>query len=116
MDMFKNGHTSVTDAGCLGCPATATIAQNEERSRVLFLQNRRVMVNEIAKQLNISIQSAYSVVHDNLQFREVCARWVRKELMDEHKHMHLHVCSCHWACYCKEGDNFLKRIITGDET
>jgi predicted transcriptional regulator len=32
----------------------------------LILQNRRVTVDEIAKQLNISIGSAYSVVHDNL--------------------------------------------------
>jgi hypothetical protein len=115
MDMFKNGHTSMTDAERLGHPTTATITQNEERARVLFLQNRRVMVDEIAKQLNTNIQSAYSVVHDNLQFHEVCARWVPKELTDEHKHMCLDVCSCHLARYCKEGDNFLKRIIAGDE-
>jgi hypothetical protein len=28
--MFKNGHTSATDAECLGCPITATTSQNEE--------------------------------------------------------------------------------------
>jgi hypothetical protein len=59
--MFKSGHTSVTDTEHLGGPTTATTAQNEP-----ILQTRRVMLNEIAK-LNISIGSAYFVVHNNLQ-------------------------------------------------
>jgi hypothetical protein len=75
-----------------------------------------VTVNEIAKQLNISIGSAYSVVHVNLQFHKVRARWVPKELADEHKHMCLDICSRHMVRYHKEGDNFLQQIITGDET
>jgi hypothetical protein len=62
---------------------TATTEQNEERARKLILQTRRVTVDEIAKRLNISIVSAYSVVHDNLQFHKVCVRWVPKELTDE---------------------------------
>jgi hypothetical protein len=78
IEMFKNGHTSVTDAELLGHPTTST--ENEERARELILQNGRMMVDEIAKQLNISFVSAYSVVYDNLQFHKVCARWVPKEL------------------------------------
>jgi hypothetical protein len=94
---------------------TATTTQNEETSRELILQNRRVTADKTAKQLNISIGSAYSVVHDNLQFYKVCARWVPKELMDEHKHMRLDICSHHLAHYHK-GDNFLQWIVKGDET
>jgi transposase len=86
IEMFKTCRTSETDAERSGHPTTATTALNEERARELILQNRRVTVDEIAKQLNISIGSAYSVVHDNLQFHRVCARWVPKELEDEHKH------------------------------
>jgi hypothetical protein len=69
------------------------------------------MVDEIAKQLNISIRSAYSVMHDNLNFHQVCARWVPKELTDEHKRMRLDICSRHLACYCNEGDNFLQWMM-----
>jgi hypothetical protein len=116
IEMIKNGCMSVTDAECPGRPTTATAVQNEERARELILQNRRVAVDEMARQLNISIGSAYSVVHDNLQFHKVCARWVPKALMDEHKRMRLDVCSHHLAHYHEEGDNFLQRIITGDET
>jgi hypothetical protein len=62
VELFKNVCMSVTDAERSGHPITATSAQNEERARELVLQNRRVMVDETAKQLNISIGSAYSVV------------------------------------------------------
>jgi hypothetical protein len=75
--MFKNGCRSVTDAECSGHPTTTTTAQNEERARELILQNRRVMVNEIGKQLNISIGSAYSVVHDNLQLHSMPGGYLR---------------------------------------
>jgi hypothetical protein len=49
----------VTDAECLGHPTTATTAENAERATELILQDRRMMVNKNAKQLNISIWSAY---------------------------------------------------------
>jgi hypothetical protein len=114
IEMFKNG--CMADAECSGCATMATTAQNGERARELILQNRKVTVNEIAKQLNINIGSAYSVVHDNLQFHKVCARWILKELTDEHKRMCLDSCSHHLACYREEGDNFLQWIVTGDET
>jgi hypothetical protein len=116
IEMFKNGRTSVTDAECSGHPTTATIAQNEEGARELILQNRRVTVDKITKQLNISIGSAYSVVHDNLQFHKVCVRWVPVELTGEHKHICLDICSCYLVRYREEGDNFLQQIVTGDET
>jgi hypothetical protein len=67
-EMFKNGHTSVTDAEHSGCSTTASSAQNEEIARELILQNRRVMINKTVKQLNIGIGYAYFVVHENFQF------------------------------------------------
>jgi hypothetical protein len=74
IEMFKNGHMSVTDAEHLGRPTTATTtAQKEERARELNLQDIKVMINKLAKQLNISIVSACSVVYDNLQFHKVWA-------------------------------------------
>jgi hypothetical protein len=114
--MFKNGRMSVTDTELLGNPTIATTAQNEETARELILQNRRVTVHDIAKQLNISIGSAYSLLHDNLQFHNMCARWVPMGLTDEHKHVRLDIFSCHLAHYHEEGGNFMQQIITGDVT
>jgi hypothetical protein len=36
-------------------------------------------------------------------------------MTDEHKHVHLDICSCHLSRY-HEDDNCLQWIITGDET
>jgi hypothetical protein len=52
IEIFKNGHMSVSDAERSGRPTTATTTQNEERAMELILQNRRMMVNKTAKQLN----------------------------------------------------------------
>jgi hypothetical protein len=44
----------VTGAECSGCPTTVTTAQNEERARKPILQNRSVMVDEVAKNIRLS--------------------------------------------------------------
>jgi len=91
--MFKNGRTSVTDAERSGRPATARTTSNEERTLELIRENRRITVEEVTGRLNVSVGSAYSLIHDSLNFSNVCARWVPKELTGEHKRKLLDVCS-----------------------
>jgi len=93
IEMFENGCTSVTDAERSGRPATATTTRNEERTIELIRENRRITVEEVARRLNVSVGSAYSLIHDSLKFSKVCARWVPKELTEEHKRKSLDVCS-----------------------
>ena len=64
--MFENGRTSVTDAERSGRPATATTTRNEERTLELIGENRRITVEEVAGRLNVSVGSAYSLIHDSL--------------------------------------------------
>jgi hypothetical protein len=54
------------------------------------------------------------MVHINLRFHKVCARWVPKELTDEHERILLDIRSWHLVHYGKEDDNFLQWIVTGD--
>jgi hypothetical protein len=42
--------------------------------------------------------------------------WAPKELMDEHKHMYLDMCSHYLVRYREEGNNILQWIVTCDET
>ena len=53
--MFENGRTSVMDAECSGCPATATTTMNEERTLELIRGNRRITVEDVAGRLNVTI-------------------------------------------------------------
>jgi len=116
IEMFENGRTCVTDAERSGRPATATTTKNEERTLELIRENRRITVEEVAGRLNVSVGSAYSLIHDSLKFSKLCAMWVPKELTEERKRKRLDVCSQHLARYREEGDNFLQQIVTGDET
>jgi len=90
--------------------------RNEERTLELICENRRITVEEVAGRLNVIVGSAYSLIHDSLKLRKVCARWVCNELTEELKCKRLDVCSRHLAHYHEEGDNFLQQIVTGDET
>ena len=73
IEMFENGHTSVTDAERSRCPATAKTMRTEERTLELIRENRRITVEEVAGRLNVSVGSAYSLIHDSLKFSKVGA-------------------------------------------
>jgi len=103
--MFKNGRTSVMDAKCSGRPSTSTTDEKLEEARAIILTDRKVTIEEIALQLGIIQGTAYSLVHDILGFHKVAARRNRQ-----------HTCSSLLKQYNCEGNNFLKCIITGDET
>jgi len=102
------------DAERSGRPSTSTTDENLEEAKAIILTDRRVTIDEIALQLGIS--TAYSLVHDILGFHKVAARWVPRHLTEEHKRNRQHICSSLLEGYIREGDNFLNRIITGDET
>jgi len=104
IEIFENGRTSVTDAERSGHPATATTMRNKERTLELVRENRRITVEEVAGRLNVSVGSAYLLIHDSLKFSKVCARWVPKELTEELKRKCLDVCSQHLAHYREKGD------------
>jgi hypothetical protein len=61
----------------------------------------------------LSMKSSMTVF---LGFHKVCARWVLKQLTEEHKRNRLSICRSLLNCCRQEGDTFLRRIITGDET
>jgi len=73
IEMFENVHMSLTDAEHSRLPATATTMRNEERTLELISENRRITVEEVAGRLNVSVDSAYSLIHDSLKFSKVGA-------------------------------------------
>jgi hypothetical protein len=59
--------------------ATETTVQQAEE---LIQADRRIRIDSLATALGCSDGSAYSVIHDHLKFRKVCAQWVLRELKD----------------------------------
>ena len=79
IEKFKNGRTNMTHDEGAGRPSTSTIDEKIQQAREMVLANRRVAIDEVACSLQISHGSAYQIIHDELGFHKLCARWVPKE-------------------------------------
>jgi hypothetical protein len=82
--VVKSGQTSVTHEEGAGRPSTTT-NEKIQQTREMVLANRRVTIDEVACSLQISHGSAYQIIHNELGFHKVCARWVPRELTAEHR-------------------------------
>jgi hypothetical protein len=78
--------------------------------------NRRITISETAMEMKISAGSAQTIVAEELHYRKVCARWIPRRLTPEIKDRRWDVSSTILARYEQEGETFLKRIITEDES
>jgi len=54
------------------------------RSRVR-VSYRYLLQQHISNELSLSIGSVETIIHEHLKFSKVSARWVPKQLTDEHK-------------------------------
>jgi len=70
---------------------------------------------DIAISLGISKERVGHII-GVLRYREVCARWVPRMLSDEMKAERVCISQELLTHFEKEGEDFLKKIITGDET
>ena len=109
---FSSGDSDVKDKPRSGRPCTAVTPRNEERLDQLIRANRRITTRELCTELNIGCNALEAMVA-TLEYRKVCARWVPRMLTQENR---MQVCQDLLNQYEADGDSFLDRIITGDET
>jgi len=113
---FRDGNSSVEDAPRSGRPVSATDESVVEQVRNLVAEDRRVTVAEVSTEVGISSGSAWEILHNKLEKRKKCARWVPHVLTTEQKASRVSISSAHLRRFRREGNAFLNRIITGDET
>ena len=76
----------------------------------IMKEKRHVTVHEIAAHLDMSNGSAHHIFHDVPQLHKLSARWVPRQLTA------VDACQKLLKCFEAEGEGFLGRIVTGDET
>ncbi|XP_067947100.1 histone-lysine N-methyltransferase SETMAR-like [Watersipora subatra] len=113
---FKEGRTSIEDELRSGRPKEAATPSNLEAVDKLVRADRRIKVEEIAESLSISIGTVHSILHEDLGYSKVCCRWVPKMLSDANKAKRLEMSRKNLDRVQKEGDSFLNRLVTCDET
>ncbi len=77
------------------------------------------LFNEIAAQypyVEVNRKSVHRILKEKLGMKKVCARWVPHELTDENCKKRMGSVLAFLMRYEAEGNDYLDRIVTGDET
>ena len=82
---FKRGRTSTKDEARLGRPVKATAAEMIEKMLRIVMENRRIQLREITKIVGISVSAVYNILHEKLEIKKICARWVPRLLTIDQK-------------------------------
>lgn len=114
--LFKEGRSSVEDEDRPGRPTEVRSPEVIESVNDLIQSDRRVTVDDIARTLSLSVGTAHKIVHDDLGYSKVSCRWVPKMLTAEHKQRRVELSQQCLCRYEKDGDEFLKKVVTCDET
>lgn len=112
---FSGGRTNVHDEPGRGRPSISdeVVARVDE----LVREDRRLTVREICAMIpDVSKTTVDKILRDTLGFNKVCARWVPRQLTDEHKRKRIESSREFLRRHEEEGEQFLDSIVTGDET
>jgi hypothetical protein len=110
---FKSGRVGTTDNERSG-RLTASNPKNKARVEAAILGNRRVTVSELEHDLGLSHRTIVRITLE-LGFHNVCARWVLRALLEDHKAQRMVSALSFLQQYAIHG-NFFRCIVTGDET
>ncbi|GBO24674.1 Histone-lysine N-methyltransferase SETMAR, partial [Araneus ventricosus] len=113
---FKDRRTNIHDVSRNGRPSVVSadlIKEIDEKIRLL----RNFTITQLSEHLpNISRTVLYETVTGKLGYRKFCARWVPKMLTEIHKTSRMVAALKFLSRYHTGGEDFLNRIVTGDET
>lgn len=113
---FKDGLSSTSDYPRSGRPPTAVNDDNTSQIEQLLESDRRWTCEELSQELSICPQSVLTILTQKLGMRKICARWVPHALSSEQKENRVRIAQQLRLRWRREGESFLNRIITLDET
>ncbi|KAJ8928317.1 hypothetical protein NQ314_019129 [Rhamnusium bicolor] len=113
---FRNGRDKVENQSHKRRPATSVNEDNIQAVCELVESDRRITVTEIASEEDISVESVHTVILNTLGYRKISARWVPRLLSEAQKNVRKDICHRLLSRFEQEGEAFLDRISTCDET
>ena len=112
---FRDGRSSIEDDNRCGRPAVVKGSIMEKVKEMVYT-DRRHTLRSLASTLHVSCSTIHDILKNELGMSKVCARWVPR-LLKEHERETRVRCSEEFVRrYENEGEDFLDRIITTDET
>ncbi len=115
---FKAGDIdSVTkDAPRSGRVCSGRSAENIQKVETQLETNRRQSVRELSLETGVPRATVQRVLRKDLKLHHVSPKFVPWILTDEQKRFCKEVCEQHLQSFQEQGLDFLRRIITGDES
>ena len=86
---FQRNKFSAQDAPRSGRPSTSVTEQTIDAVQKIIEDDPHSMYQQIEAILGISSKAINSIIHDYLNLRKVCARWVPHTLIDDQKQFRL---------------------------
>ena len=111
---FREGREDPKDDARSGRPSTSSGNENIDRVCYLVFSDCRLTVRMIAEELGLGKSSVHTILTEHLEMKKVCAKIVLKLLTPEQKLRQKEYC-VDWKT-SEKSDEFLERVITGDES
>jgi len=73
---FQRGRTSLEVDPREGRPKNSTTPENIEQVHDMILDDRRMKAREIAETIRISKERVEYILHEEVDMKKLCARWV----------------------------------------
>lgn len=112
---FQDGRTNCSDLQRDGRPVSVITEEKINDVRALIQQDRRITVDQMATELDISHGTAWHIVTENLGMKKLCTRWIPHVLTEEQKNKRMLVSSQHLRRFRRD-PSFLNRIVAADES
>ena len=110
-----NAETELHDQPRSGRPVTSTAPDMLNRADAIIRADRRITTRQLALQLSVSIGSACAMI-ETLGYAKSYSRWIPRMLTIDHKIQRKAISSELLQRFETDGEAFLSRIITGDES
>jgi DNA-binding Xre family transcriptional regulator len=97
-------------------PKSATTPVIIEQVHDMLLDNRRMKVHEIAETIGLSKERVEYTLHEEMNMKKVCARWVPRLLTADQKRTRMKISEQCLERFNKNKTDLVHRFITMDET
>ena len=113
---FRCGRTSVESELIPGRLHSFADEGTIEKMEPLVMEDRMISVRQLAEEVKISVGSVEKILHDHLQLRKVCARWIPRILSSFQKADRQQKCEYLLYLYYNNDELFVCHLITQDKT
>ncbi|KAF7277039.1 hypothetical protein GWI33_009508 [Rhynchophorus ferrugineus] len=113
---FRRVEMSTEDDERSGCPKEMVSDENILKIHKMVLNYRKLRLNEMADTLNISTEPVHHIIHEYMDMRKLCAKWMPRELTFNQKQRRVDDSEQCLKMIKHNKPEFLRRYVTMDET